>query len=151
VPGVLCGYCGAVVDMPGARLVAVRGVSAYVCGHHPPAKGEVDAGPVGGAAAAEWGSVIAWLVSLPWERGECFKCEAANVPVTRYGAMAGTRGTVGLFTCEPCTYRMEYRYLSILDGTHVPALRPLRAVPPTFLGDDSGGAQGGVMADAWQA
>ena len=108
----------------------------------------MDAWSAGGADGPVSDSVVAWLVALFWGLGECFKCEAANVLVTRYGAMSGTRGTVELFTCKPCTYRMEYRYASILAGTHVPALRPLRAASPTYYGGHGG--RGGVMADAWQ-
>ncbi len=77
------------------------------------------------------GSVIAWLAGLDWlPGGECFKCEAVQVLVTKYGDQTGSRGTVALYTCQSCTFRMEVRYLGILSGTHRPARRPLRASAP---------------------
>jgi len=77
-------------------------------------------------------SVVEWLAAFVWTLGECFKCESSGVPVTAYGAMEGPRGTVRLFTCQSCTFRMECRYSNVLAGTHRPAIRPLRS-PEQFF------------------
>ena len=64
-------------------------------------------------------TAMAWLVVLPWVAGgECFRCEASGVLVTRYGVMTGSRGTVILYCCQPCTWRMECRYRDSLAGVH---------------------------------
>ncbi len=74
-------------------------------------------------------SVVEWLSLFVWEPGECFKCEDADVPVTHFGVLEGERGTVELFTCKGCCFRLSSRYTAELAGTHLPARAPLRALP----------------------
>ena len=77
-------------------------------------------------------NAMAWLVALPWvPGGECFRCEASGVLVTRYGDMTGSRGTVILHSCQPCTSRMECRYRDSLAGVHR-AAGPAREAGTSF-------------------
>jgi hypothetical protein len=62
---------------------------------------------------------------LPWDDGECFKCERSDVPVTPIGVLEGSSGAVELFSCYGCTFRLETYLHGTLSGTYQAPRLPL--------------------------
>jgi hypothetical protein len=67
-----------------------------------------------------------------WTPGECFKCERSDVPVTPVGVMEGVAGCAELFTCQPCTFRLELRLHGGLSSQR--NRRPMKLPPPVGVG-----------------